>query len=129
MLLTTKFLRPTTDARAVRRDRLSTRLAPGGSKRLNLVIAPAGYGKTTLVSRDAADARSGAGLATADDLWLVAFCTPWCAFCQQLSPVWEDLARELRHEASVAWWDVDQPGGPPTAIGGGQIGYVSIESG
>jgi LuxR family maltose regulon positive regulatory protein len=51
MLLTTKFLRPTTDARAVRRDRLSTRLAPGGSKRLNLVIAPAGYGKTTLVSQ------------------------------------------------------------------------------
>ena len=80
----------------------------------------AGLEKTSLAAGDVRvlDARSGAGLATADDLWLVAFCTPWCAFCQQLSPVWEDLARELRHEASVAWWDVDQPGGPPTAIGG-----------
>ncbi len=51
MLLTTKFLRPTSDPRAVRRDRLNTLLEPTGSKRLNLVIAPAGFGKTTLVSQ------------------------------------------------------------------------------
>lgn len=51
MLLTTKFLRPASDPRAVRRERLSTLLVPGHPKRLNLVIAPAGFGKTTLVSQ------------------------------------------------------------------------------
>lgn len=51
MLLTTKFLRPTSDARAVKRDRLSDLLEPHDPKRLNLVIAPAGFGKTTLVAQ------------------------------------------------------------------------------
>lgn len=51
MLLTTKFLRPSPDPRAVRRERLDTLLEPEASKRLNLVIAPAGFGKTTLVSQ------------------------------------------------------------------------------
>lgn len=51
MLLTTKFLRPASDSRAVQRERLSSLLAPGQPKRLNLVIAPAGFGKTTLVSQ------------------------------------------------------------------------------
>ena len=51
MLLTTKFLRPTSDARAVKRDRLSDLLETYGPKRLNLVIAPAGFGKTTLVAQ------------------------------------------------------------------------------
>ena len=51
MLLTTKFLRPTADPRSVQRDRLSTLLQPDGAKRLNLVVAPAGFGKTTLVSQ------------------------------------------------------------------------------
>lgn len=51
MLLTTKFLRPTSDPRAVTRDRLRERLDRDGPKRLNLVIAPAGFGKTTLVSQ------------------------------------------------------------------------------
>lgn len=51
MLLTTKFLRPASDPRAVGRERLSSLLAPGHPKRLNLVIAPAGFGKTTLVSQ------------------------------------------------------------------------------
>lgn len=51
MLLTTKFLRPASDPRAVRRERLSSLLAPNQPKRLNLVIAPAGFGKTTLVSQ------------------------------------------------------------------------------
>ena len=51
MLLTTKFLRPTSDPRAVRRDRLSSLLEPDSPKRLNLLIAPAGFGKTTLVSQ------------------------------------------------------------------------------
>src|SRR5690554_3141984 len=51
MLLTTKFLRPSPDPRAVRRERLDTLLEPVASKRLNLVVAPAGFGKTTLVSQ------------------------------------------------------------------------------
>lgn len=51
MLLTTKFLRPASDSRAVQRERLSSLLAPGHPKRLNLVVAPAGFGKTTLVSQ------------------------------------------------------------------------------
>lgn len=51
MLLTTKFLRPASDPRAVRRERLSSLLAPSQPKRLNLIVAPAGFGKTTLVSQ------------------------------------------------------------------------------
>ncbi|MDO3722358.1 LuxR C-terminal-related transcriptional regulator [Marinobacter sp. chi1] len=51
MLLTTKFLRPSADSRAVRRDRLISLLHPEAPKRLNLVIAPAGFGKTTLASQ------------------------------------------------------------------------------
>ncbi|MBS8233145.1 LuxR C-terminal-related transcriptional regulator [Marinobacter salarius] len=51
MLLTTKFLRPTADPRSVKRERLSALLQPDGAKRLNLVVAPAGFGKTTLVSQ------------------------------------------------------------------------------
>jgi len=51
MLLTTKFLRPSSDPRAVPRDRLNALLDRAGNKRLDLVIAPAGYGKTTLVSQ------------------------------------------------------------------------------
>jgi len=51
MLLTTKFYRPTPDARSVYRKRLLDLLEPDGRKRLNLLIAPAGYGKTTLASQ------------------------------------------------------------------------------
>ena len=51
MLLTTKFLRPSADPRSVMRDRLSSLLEASTPKRLNLVVAPAGFGKTTLVSQ------------------------------------------------------------------------------
>ncbi len=51
MLLTTKFLRPTADPRAVARERLLHLLEPGDTRRLNLVVAPAGFGKTTLASQ------------------------------------------------------------------------------
>src|SRR5690554_4282538 len=51
MLLTTKFLRPASDPRAVSRERLSLLLALGQPKRLNFVVAPAGFGKTTLISQ------------------------------------------------------------------------------
>lgn len=49
MLLTTKFLRPSADPRSVVRHRLSSLLEASDPKRLNLVVAPAGFGKTTLV--------------------------------------------------------------------------------
>ncbi|MDI9245526.1 LuxR C-terminal-related transcriptional regulator [Marinobacter sp. CHS3-4] len=49
MLLTTKFLRPSPDPRSVDRQRLSSLLEGSDTKRLNLVVAPAGFGKTTLV--------------------------------------------------------------------------------
>lgn len=51
MLLTTKFLRPAPDPRAVTRERLLHLLASRAAKRLNLVVAPAGFGKTTLVNQ------------------------------------------------------------------------------
>lgn len=51
MLLATKFLRPAPDPRAIDRGRLSSRLDRRVGKRLVTVIAPAGYGKTTLVSQ------------------------------------------------------------------------------
>lgn len=51
MLLTTKFLRPTADPRSVQRARLRDLLDPAPPKRLNLVVAPAGFGKTTLLSQ------------------------------------------------------------------------------
>ncbi|MEC7816903.1 MAG: LuxR C-terminal-related transcriptional regulator [Pseudomonadota bacterium] len=51
MLLTTKFLRPTPDPRSVQRQRLDQLLEPDAHRRINLVVAPAGYGKTTLVSQ------------------------------------------------------------------------------
>lgn len=51
MLLTTKFLRPTADARAIPRDRLLALLQARPPKRLNLIVSPAGFGKTTLASQ------------------------------------------------------------------------------
>ncbi|MCH8499067.1 MAG: LuxR C-terminal-related transcriptional regulator [Marinobacter sp.] len=51
MLLATKFLRPAHEPKAVQRDRLQALLARRPGKRLNLVVAPAGYGKTTLVNQ------------------------------------------------------------------------------
>lgn len=51
MLLATKFLRPAADPRAIRRHRLLQLLERREGKRLNLVIGPAGFGKTTLVNQ------------------------------------------------------------------------------
>jgi len=67
MLLTTKFLRPTPDPRAVRRPRLDALLEPADHKRLNLVIAPAGFGKTTLVSQWCARSSSNTAWLSLDD--------------------------------------------------------------
>ncbi|WP_148862626.1 LuxR C-terminal-related transcriptional regulator [Marinobacter fonticola] len=51
MLLATKFLRPAADARAIRRSRLLDLLERRQGKRLDLVVGPAGFGKTTLVNQ------------------------------------------------------------------------------
>ncbi|BES71634.1 LuxR C-terminal-related transcriptional regulator [Marinobacter nanhaiticus D15-8W] len=51
MLLTTKFLRPAADPRAIPRNRLLQVLERREGKRLNLVVGPAGFGKTTLVNQ------------------------------------------------------------------------------
>jgi len=48
MLLKTKFLAPAHNARSVARPRLIERLAPRPERKLVLISAPAGYGKTTL---------------------------------------------------------------------------------
>ncbi|MDX1588612.1 MAG: LuxR C-terminal-related transcriptional regulator [Oleiphilaceae bacterium] len=51
MLLTTKFMRPASDPRAIVRDRLLSRLEDPPRRRLISLVAPAGYGKTTLVNQ------------------------------------------------------------------------------
>ena len=49
MLLQTKFLAPAYNAKSVERSHLLQRLSPRGARKLSLISAPAGYGKTTLV--------------------------------------------------------------------------------
>jgi len=51
MLLATKFMRPAPDPRAIERERLLARFSGGRQARLITVVAPAGYGKTTLVNQ------------------------------------------------------------------------------
>ncbi|MFC1878998.1 LuxR C-terminal-related transcriptional regulator [Chloroflexota bacterium] len=53
-LLTTKLYIPTPRASAVARPRLVERLAAGAERRLTLISAPAGFGKTTLAAEWAA---------------------------------------------------------------------------
>ena len=38
-------------------------------------------------------------------MWFVNICRPSCGFCMALIPAWEELARRLRHEVVVAYWD------------------------
>ncbi len=49
MLLQTKFLAPAYNTKSVDRSRLIQRLEPRHARKLVLIAAPAGYGKTTLV--------------------------------------------------------------------------------
>lgn len=51
MLLQTKFLAPAYNPKSVQRERLIKRLSPRNARKMVLVSAPAGYGKTTLVSQ------------------------------------------------------------------------------
>lgn len=47
--------------------------------------------------------QAASGATTGD--WLVVFVAPWCGYCQQIKPVLEDLAADLRGEANVATVD------------------------
>ncbi len=49
-LLKTKFLHPVTSDKTVHRSRLFTALTPRPGKRATFIIAPAGFGKTTLLA-------------------------------------------------------------------------------
>jgi LuxR family maltose regulon positive regulatory protein len=51
MLLQTKFLAPAYNPKSVERAQILSRLAPRNARKLVLISAPAGYGKTTLVSQ------------------------------------------------------------------------------
>ncbi|MFT7185026.1 MAG: LuxR family maltose regulon positive regulatory protein [Pseudohongiellaceae bacterium] len=51
MLLQTKFLAPAYSTKSVERTQILSRLTPRSARKLILVSAPAGYGKTTLVSQ------------------------------------------------------------------------------
>ena len=51
MLLQTKFLAPAYNPKSVKRERLIKYLSPRHTRKMLLVSAPAGYGKTTLISQ------------------------------------------------------------------------------
>lgn len=63
-LIRSKFLPPAPPARAVSRPRLLEKLTSGRGRPLTLVCAPAGYGKTTLLSQWVAEA------VTTDSAWV-----------------------------------------------------------
>ena len=50
-LLQTKLLAPAYNPKSVERKQLLSRLVPRSGRKLVLISAPAGYGKTTLVSQ------------------------------------------------------------------------------
>src|SRR4051812_12202697 len=66
-VLVTKLFVPTRRASAVDRSRLLARLDEGGDGNLTLVCAPAGFGKTTLVSAWAATAGRAVAWLSLDD--------------------------------------------------------------
>eukprot|EP00884_Botryococcus_braunii_P010587 jgi/Botrbrau1/1952/Bobra.0005s0044.1 len=61
---------------------------------------------------------------TADGVWFVNIFAPWCPLCKSLSPVWEQLAVELKGKVHVA--KVDGPENPITAKRFGIHAYPSL---
>ncbi len=66
-LLQTKLYAPLSHSNLVRRPRLIEKLNEGSSSRLTLISAPAGFGKTTLVSEWLAQGQQGAGWLALDE--------------------------------------------------------------
>ena len=50
-------------------------------------------------------------------LWLVNICWPPCGFCQALEADWQRLARRMRHEAVVSFWDTARRPSIPEVLG------------
>jgi hypothetical protein len=50
-------------------------------------------------------------------LWLVNICWPPCGFCQALEADWQQLARRMRHEVVVSYWDTAQQPDIPAVLG------------
>ncbi|MFC1878422.1 LuxR C-terminal-related transcriptional regulator [Chloroflexota bacterium] len=66
-ILATKLYRPATRIKRVRRERLIERLESGLNGKLTLVSAPAGFGKTTLVSDWAGQSKRGVAWLSLDE--------------------------------------------------------------
>lgn len=66
-LLQTKLYAPLSHSNLVRRPRLIEKLTEGSTSRLTLISAPAGFGKTTLVSEWLAQGQQGAGWLALDE--------------------------------------------------------------
>jgi len=69
------------------------------------------------------DTQASTGGTTGD--WFVEFYAPWCRHCQDLAPIWEELAESLKGQVNVAKVDVTENsdlakqfgiGGYPTLI-------------
>ena len=58
-----------------------------------------------------------ASVPTSPLLWLVNVCWPACGFCQALQAEWQLLARRLKHEAVVAYWDAARHPELPALLG------------
>jgi len=52
------------------------------------------------------DTQAATGATTGD--WLIEFYAPWCGFCSQLAPVWEEVASSLKGSVNVAKVNVDE---------------------
>ena len=71
-------------------------------------------GEVVRLTHDAVASFEGA---SARLLWLVNICWSGCGFCQSLEPDWQRLARRMRHEVAVTFWDAGLMADIPEAIG------------